>query len=245
MNPRYFKLFVSTLVLTPFLFISITNLFNLDNGWLMVLTMSYLVLCVLTGTMAFNTQELSDETFPPVLNKFRLWMITAIISLFLINTSSKVGRFHNESLTIKRQYEQKCQSREGFYDKLWKTYTQKENILNLNKETFVEVSKMIMENRKDGANLTWKWTHEVSQIPFSEFTKFYSDLSSFIESQREAYYGLEVECQVLAAKYNLYIDTFPNNAYNLVLNKKHIDYQYGFTSDSTQKVFKTGMENLK
>lgn len=61
----------------------------------------------------------------------------------------------------------------------------------------------------------------------------------------EAYYGLEVECQVLAAKYNLYVDVFPNNAYNLVLNKKHIDYKYGFTSDSTKKVFKTGMENLK
>lgn len=245
MNARYFKLFVSTLVLTPLLFMLLINIFNLSEGWTYSLSFAYVILSILTAVMAFNTQELNDETFPPVLNKFRLWMITAIVSLFLINTSTKVGTFHNESLSIKRQYEQKCQSREGFYDKLWKTYTQKENILNLNKETFVEVSKMIMENRKDGANLTWKWTQEVSQIPFSEFTKFYSDLSTFIESQREAYYALEVECQVLAAKYNLYVDVFPNNAYNLVLNKKHIDYKYGFTSDSTKKVFKTGMENLK
>jgi len=245
MNPSYFKLFVSNLVLTPILFALLCNNFNLSSGWTLVMTSAYIGLTIATAILAFNTDEIKEEGFPKILNRFRISIISVIIVLSMFSLTKKIGDFHNESLTLKRQYEQKCQSREGFYDKLWKTYTQKENIANINKEVFIEVSRMIMENRKDGSNLSWKWTHEVSQIPFNEFSKFYSDLSSFIESQRENYYALEVECQVLATQYNMCIDSFPNNALNLVLSKKHIEYTYGFTSDSTTNVFSTGMENLK
>ena len=143
-----------------------------------------------------------------------------------------------------KQYEQKVIQREIFYDKLWKTYLQKQKITDLNKETFIQVSKIIMENRKDGANVTWKWLHENQNIPYSEFTNFYSDLSRFIETQREAYYNIEVECQTISMNHNMLLDTFPNNIYNKIIRRPHIKYDYGFLSDSTRKVFTSGNENL-
>ena len=152
---------------------------------------------------------------------------------------------YNLSKKYNNAYIQKVQEKEGFYDKLWKTYLTKEKITNINKETFLQVSKIIMESRKDGQNITWKWVHENQQIDYNEFTKFYTDLSNFITSQREGYFNIEKECQAIACANNILIDTFPNNFYNKFLKRPSIKFEYGFTSDSTQNVFKTKKENLK
>ena len=102
-----------------------------------------------------------------------------------------------------------------------------------------------MENRKDGQNVTWKWLQENQQIPYDEFTKFYSDLSVFITTQREGYFNIEKECQVIANRNNTLLDTFPNNIYNKVLKLNKIKFEYGFLSDSTNNVFKNKVENIK
>jgi hypothetical protein len=133
----------------------------------------------------------------------------------------------------------------GFYDKLWKTYLQKDKITNINKETFLQVTKIIMENRADGEKVTWKWVQENQQIPYEEFTKFYADLSNFITSQREGYFNIEKECQLIANKNNTLLDTFPNNIYNKFLGCERIKFEYGFLSDSTVAVFKSKKENVK
>lgn len=80
-----------------------------------------------------------------------------------------------------------------FFDKLWKVYLQKYEICELNKNTFLEVTNMIMERS------TWKWLQE--NIPYSEFTKFYGDLSGFVNGQREEYYKLEEACMETAELY--------------------------------------------
>ena len=100
-----------------------------------------------------------------------------------------------------------------------------------------------MENRKDGVSVTWKWVHENQNIPYEEFTRFYADLSKFVETQREAYYALEIQCQQLATANNMLLDTFPNNMYNKIISCPHIQFKYGFLSDSTRNVFSTGNEN--
>ena len=102
-----------------------------------------------------------------------------------------------------------------------------------------------MENRKDGQNLTWKWLQENQQIPYEEFTKFYTDLSDFITSQRKGYFDIEKVCQSIANQNNTLLDTFPNNIYNKALRLERIKFEYGFTSDSTENVFKTKKENVK
>jgi hypothetical protein len=135
------------------------------------------------------------------------------------------------------------QEKVGYYDNMWKSYLQIDKNTNINKDVFIEVTKLIMEARKDGENVAWKWLQENQQIPYNEFTKFYSQLNSFIISKRDGYYNIEKECQKIAYTNNKLLDIFPNNLYNKVLNCKHIEFEYGFTSDRTDEVFKSKKEN--
>lgn len=152
---------------------------------------------------------------------------------------------YNKSKMYHNNYTQMVQEKAGFYDKLWKTYLAKEKITNINKETFLVVTKIIMENRKDGEKLTWKWVQENQQIPYEQFTIFYADLSDFITEQREGYFKIEQVCQQIANKNNTLLDTFPNNIYNKIVGCDRIHFEYGFLSDSTENVFKSKKENLK
>ena len=174
------------------------------------------------------------------------------IAIFLAIVVFKFGRtvftqsvdLFNTSKTYNYSYDQKVEEKEGFYDKLWKTYDQKDAIVELNKETFIEVTKIIMENRKAGENVTWNWVRENQHIPYSEFSKFYANLSDYITQQREGYFAIEKACQHIARQHNTMIDTFPNNVYNRMLKLEAIEYEYGFLSDSTRNVFATKTENL-
>ncbi len=183
------------------------------------------------------------------LNTFYNRIAVILFTILLISSMSyfyNTGKtIYNSSKVYHNRYEQKVQERQGFYDKLWKTYLQKEKVSTLNKETFVQVSKIIMDGRKDGQNVAWKWVQENQNIPFEEFSSFYKDLSNFVEEQREQYFKLEKECQTIAYQNNTLLDTIPNNIYNKVLKCKHIDFEYGFLSDSTNVVFKNKTENLK
>lgn len=175
------------------------------------------------------------------------------IAIFLAIVVFRFGRtvftqsvdMFNTSKTYNYSYDQKVLEKEGFYDKLWKTYDQKEAIVDLNKETFIEVTKIIMENRKAGENVMWNWVKENQHIPYEEFSKFYSNLSDYITGQREGYFVIEKQCQHIARQHNTMIDTFPNNVYNRMLKLEEIEYEYGFLSDSTRNVFATQTENLK
>ncbi|MDD5649014.1 MAG: hypothetical protein PHF86_01110 [Candidatus Nanoarchaeia archaeon] len=174
-------------------------------------------------------------------------LIIIVIYLFgfIKNISKDNIKLYNTSKKYHNAYIQKIQEKMGFYDKLWKTYLQKDKITNINKETFILVTQIIMENRRDGEKLTWKWVQENQQIPYKEFTKFYADLSDFITSQREGYFNIEKECQTIANRNNTMLDTFPNNVYNKILKLERINFQYGFLSDSTINIFKSKKENIQ
>lgn len=182
--------------------------------------------------------------------KIKWWKV--ILSLFIIVVvvcSVKIGKktasLYNSSKQYHYSYNTVTTSRKTFYDNMWKTYTLKDGIAKLNKETFIEVTKLIIENRADGKNLTWKWLQENQNIPYSEFTKFYEDLSTFVESKRSEYYLLELQCQNIAQANNVLLDTFPNNVFNKIVKCEKINYEYGFLSDSTNSVFNSKSENLK
>lgn len=193
-----------------------------------------------------------EEKVNPAPIKFKRWFWIGILIIFLFQLL-KFGNavytqsvfLYNTSKKYHNTYQQKVEEKQGFYDKLWKTYLQKEKITNVNKETFIQVTKIIMENRRDGQNVTWKWLQENQNIPYSEFTAFYGDLSNFITKQREGYFDIEKACQTIANKNNTMLDTFPNNLYNRVLKLQRIKFEYGFLSDSTTNVFKSKSENLK
>jgi len=178
-----------------------------------------------------------------------IWIGVAILCFWIYKgTKTAViqgADLFNTSKLYHNTYIQKVQEKKGFYDKMWKTYLAKDKITNINKETFIKVTKIIMENRRDGENVTWKWLQENQPITYSEFTKFYADLSDFITNQRAGYFDIEKQCQRIANYNNTMLDTFPNNIYNKVLGLDKISFEYGFTSDSTERVFTSGIENVK
>ncbi len=177
------------------------------------------------------------------------WMIVIVLVVLMFKLGKSVYQgsvfVYNKSKNYHNLYQQRVEEKLGYYDKLWKTFYEKKRIANLNKDVFRDITIIIMENRSDGENVTWKWLEENQHIPYTEYTKFYTELSSFIHSQREGYYAIEKACQQIARQHNTLLDTFPNNIYNnWFLNQERIIFGYGLLSDSTLTVFETGVENI-
>lgn len=124
-----------------------------------------------------------------------------IILCWFISPIGAIIKLYNKNIEYTNQLDKQQYARKMFFDKLWKVYLQKYEICELNKNTFLEVTNMIMEGRHDGAQVTWKWLQENQNIPYSEFTKFYGDLSGFVNGQREEYYKLEEACMETAELY--------------------------------------------
>lgn len=199
---------------------------------------------------SYSNDRYKDDT--SITFNFKKYILIFIGILILYNSISfirssykNIKIIYNTSVKYHHNFNKKEQEKAGFYDKMWKSYMQKDKIANINRETFILIAKIIMENRADGKNVSWKWVQENQQIPFNEFTKFYSDLSDYITEQRDGYYKIELECQDIANNNNVLLDTFPNNIYNRFLNCKKIDFEYGILSDSTLNVIKSKKENLK
>ncbi len=173
--------------------------------------------------------------------------LVVVITLMLISsnfyTNAKV--IYNKHYTYANQTIQLKQAKETYYDNMWKTYQIMDNVAKTNKETFIEVTNILMSARTDGEHTAWKWVQENQPVPYSEFTSFYKDLSNFIRTQRAGYLVLENKSQEIAQKNNTMLDTLPNKWYNIVIGLPHIEYKAGFTSSKTQKVFTTGLEEIK
>ena len=173
--------------------------------------------------------------------------IAVLISLFCMgikNPFKPAITMYNQNISYVNNFEKVQQERKMFYDKMWKTYLTKNTICELNRETFIEVTSIIMQGRSDGQNVSWKIVHENQNIPYNEFTAFYADLSNFVTSQREEYYKLETQAMSIVQQQNSMLDSFPNNIYNKVLDIKKLNYSPGFTSYKTETVFKDKSEDF-
>ena len=210
-------------------------------GWIILLIATWFDYCDEYKDIEFNL----NINMKKYIKMFVICILLLIVIKFGIEVSKDMSNIYNKSIVYQNEYKQKTDERERFYDKMWKTYLQKDKITNLNKDMFIEVSKIIMENRRDGENITWKWLQENTQIPYDQFTMFYKDLSTFINSQRDSYYNLENQCQTIATNNNNMLQMFPNNMYNKLLDCPNIEYEFGFLSDSTNTVFSTKLENIK
>ena len=81
-------------------------------------------------------------------------------------------------------------------------------------------------------------------LEYESDKKFYSDLSGFVNGQREEYYKLEEACMETVRQQNSMLDSFPNVMYNKVLGIQKLQYNPGFTSTHTEHVFKTKREDI-
>ena len=202
------------------------------------------------GPLSFLYTNNGDEKVKIVsFGKIIGFFVFFLFTVFIIELSYSVVRdcvaIYNTSKVLHNDYQQKQEERVVFYDNLWKTYQEKEGIAEINEEAFHEITQIIMENRKDGENTAWKWTQENQQISYEEFTKFYMDLTSFVERERKGYVEIEKQCQIIARRNNTLLDTFPNNVYNRIFIKcDRINFEPGFTSNYTDLVFETKCEDI-
>ena len=238
MNKDYLKLFSKCLFALPLLLFGINQMISIHPLLNFVFVCVIIVLLVVLGGIAV---ENSPEDVVGSSGK-RFINLIMFIAIICIIPWSGFKTTYNTSVDMTYSYEQKCLERPGFYDMMWKTYSEKKELRRLNEETFMKVASIIMDARKDGPQLAWKWTQENTGIPFKEFSDFYKDLSSYIESKRSEYLALEIQCQQMAYSHNAYIKKFPHNVYNILLGRRYLQYEYGFTSDSTIKVFSTKRE---
>ena len=160
--------------------------------------------------------------------------IVLIVWSFIFSPAIKL---YNTAKTLEFSYNKQIQTQITNYDGYYLAFIDKQENANINKETFVEVTNIIMSNRKDGANLAWKWNTENQQIPYSEFSAFYKELSSFITERYKDNMLIEQTKQSIVQEHNTLISTFPNNLYNYFIGIKPMKYSFGYVSNNTKKKF--------
>lgn len=161
--------------------------------------------------------------------------IVAIVSSLLITPSV---RFYNSTKNYKFQLSEIEERQITNYDGYYQMFVDKTSNAQINKETFIEVTNIIMEARKDGQSLAWKWNVENQNIPYGEFTWFYKELSLFINERYKDNMIIESQKQSIVNQHNLLLETFPNNIYNYFIRIKPLKYNQGFVSEITKNKFK-------
>jgi len=125
-----------------------------------------------------------------------------LLSLITINSYNILKEFNNKNIEYINNYKQLQNKRNSFYDMLWNTFDTKSKISGISKNVFIDITKVIMDSRKDGINVTWKWLQENQNIDYNEYTKFYIDLSNYIEIKRTEMYQIDLEVSKLVLNQN-------------------------------------------
>jgi hypothetical protein len=156
---------------------------------------------------------------------------------------SQLISFSNNEIELKNAFKQKKDERTAFYDKMWKTISQKTKIAVKNDESFKQNINIIMTGRQDSENVIFKLIQEVNpNANFGEVSSLYKDLSRTIEGEREGFFNQEKVMQDIVMQHSNLLDKFPNSFYNIFFNRKHLEYK-PITSDRTDEVMKSGKDN--
>lgn len=169
-------------------------------------------------------------------------LIYGVISILVLSVFSKIYtssvNLFNTTKELELSYNKITQEQISNYDGYYLAFIDKQDITNINKETFIEVTNIIMSNRKDGQSVAWKWTQENQQIPYNEFTIFYKELFNFVSERYEDNMRIERSKQTIVQKHNLLLEQYPNNIINIILDINHLVYKVGYISNNTKNKFK-------
>lgn len=170
-------------------------------------------------------------------------LITGIVALLVVGSFvdnyQLCTNLYNQTTELRLENDALLQKQRTNYDGYYQAFVDKQANANINKEVFIKVTNIIMLNRKDGQNLSWKWISENQQIPYEEFTVFYRELSNFISERYADNMAIEREKQEIVRKHNLLISIYPNNlANNYILGIDKLVYKEGYVTDFTKSRFK-------
>lgn len=156
---------------------------------------------------------------------------------FINSTYKKVTNFYNTTVEYKLDYNKETENQIITWDNKFNNFKEISTVTEVNKETFLTVTDIIMSNRKDGMNLAWKWNQENQQIPYEEFTIFYKELVQFSKERFQENINIERKKQSIAQAHNKTLETFPGIIYNYFLNIKPLEYKKGFVTKETKTLF--------
>lgn len=155
--------------------------------------------------------------------------IIAVVLLLLIYsfTVSPLISLHNQTVTYSAQYSKMEEQQKTNFEGYYLAFKGKYGIADINKETFLEATNIIMSNRHDGENVTWKWLQENQPIDMQTFSVFYRDLSEFVNERFQDNMLIERQKQEIVRQHNLNLEVWPNNLYNKILRKDKLEYKAG------------------
>jgi hypothetical protein len=173
--------------------------------------------------------------------KFALIGLFAVLSVSLIGSVISTG---NQEVVLKNRFKQKIDERTAFYDKMWKTISQKSQISVKNDSSFAKNVNVIMAGRKDAPGIFMKWVQESNpNANFAEVSKLYADLSRTIEGQRDGFFMQEKAIQDIVLAHDNIMTTFPSGfLLEHFMGRTRITYK-PITSDVTDEVNRTGKDN--
>jgi hypothetical protein len=171
----------------------------------------------------------------------------AIAGLALILTISFIGSiisWGNTEVDLRNRFDQKMNERTAFYDKMWKTISQKSQVAIKNDSSFVRNVNAIMQGRKDAPGLFMKWVQESNpNANFDQVSILYQDLSRTIEGQRDGFFMEEKMIQDIVLQHSNHLGKFPGTMWNSMFYGREKLVYKPITSDRTDGVISTGKDN--
>ena len=172
----------------------------------------------------------------------KLSIIGGAVIMILMFIGSFIS-FSNQEARLNNTFTQKMNERTAFYDKMWKTISQKSQIALKNDSSFYRNVNAIMEGRKDAGDVFMKWVQESNpNANYDAVGNLYADLSRTVEGQRDGFFMEEKMIQSVVLEHENLISTFPGTFWNIFLGRKSITYK-PITSDRTDEVIRTGKDN--
>ena len=171
------------------------------------------------------------------------YAVMGIIGLFVFGIFTSIISTSNQEVDLRNRFKQKMDERTAFYDKMWKTISQKSQVALRNDSSFANNVNAIMAGRKDAQGLFMKWVQESNpNANYDQVSVLYQDLSRTVEGQRDGFFMEEKMIQNIVMEHNNLIQKFPGSFWNSFSDRKPLVYK-PITSDRTDEVMKTGKDN--
>lgn len=172
------------------------------------------------------------------------YSVLAIIGLFVVGTLLSLISTSNREVDLRNRFKQKMDERTAFYDKMWKTISQKSQVALRNDSSFAKNVNAIMAGRKDAGDLFMKWVQESNpNANYDAVSSLYADLSRAIEGQRDGFFIEEKMVQSIVLEHDNIMTKFPSGwILKSFMGRTRLIYK-PITSDRTDEVIKSGKDN--
>jgi hypothetical protein len=169
--------------------------------------------------------------------------VIAILAILVLSLIGSFVSFSNQEIDLRNRFTQKMEERTAFYDKMWKTLSQKSQIALKNDSSFARNVDAIMSGRKDSEGVFMKWIQESNpNANYDQVSVLYQDLSRSVEGERDGFFIQEKMIQGIVLEHSNLIGKFPGSLWNSFLDREKLVYK-PITSDRTDEVIKTGKDN--